>query len=64
MKFRLEIDCDSAAFGDDDGHRAAELARILAHLVANWCGAMNAGTLRDANGNRVGFARFEPEGAK
>lgn len=64
MKFRLEIDMDNAAFGDDRSERAAEVARILAELAtvmdANGLQRGDTGAVHDYNGNRVGGWRVTP----
>ena len=65
MKFILEIDCGNAAFALDcddvvNAECQTEVARILrwtAHNLANGYG--DHFPLADANGNRVGTARFE-----
>ena len=54
MKFTVQIDCDNAAFEGDD--LFSEVRAILGE-VANQVGDKghrDGGTLRDANGNRVG----------
>lgn len=59
MRFTLTIECDNAAFADDE--RAMEVARILRE-VADECDAYDIGArikLRDLNGNTVGRACFE-----
>lgn len=61
MKFKLEIDCDNAAF---DGVEREEVARILLEAgrkvrnlnPPNYVGEKIA--LYDFNGNKVGEARF------
>ena len=60
MKFKLEIECDNAAFADD--YREYEICRILEDVVNR----LRNGTgfpmsLRDINGNRVGEAVLEGE---
>lgn len=58
MQFRLEINCDNAAFGEpeqDSTDLLDEIARILqtsSQLVADGCVSDHA--LRDINGNTVG----------
>lgn len=72
MKFRLEIECDNAAF---DENPAPEIARILRHVAERVDGALVCPTMRgarDVNGNLCcGFtltatpeqeAGFWPEG--
>ena len=56
MKFRLDVECDNAAFGDTDEERNAELSRIL-HKLAERIGQMAivvSGKVHDVNGNKVG----------
>lgn len=57
MKFRLEFDCDNAAFDDDvpDHGCASECARILRELAnrLDQDGTAHA-NLHDVNGNRIG----------
>ena len=60
MKFKLEIDCDNAAFEDD---AAREVRRILLRLC-NQAFHQEGGKLNllDINGNSVGKAWFEGGG--
>lgn len=58
MKFTLTIDCDNAAFADEDGETdrhsaAAEVARILSSTAENVAWYDEGGCI-DANGNGVG----------
>ena len=63
MRVKLYIDCDNAAFREDDGEETgaalgAEVARILRD-AAKWAASgpieeSDALTLRDVNGNVVG----------
>ena len=62
--FRLFIDTDHAAFGDDGAARGVEVARILRDVAARietegdiWDWYQ---TLFDVNGNDVGRAAFKP----
>lgn len=52
--FRLEIECENAAFDEAPGY---EIARILRNAGSQMEQGFIDGTLRDANGNKVG--RFE-----
>jgi len=65
MKFKIEIDCGNAAFGDDENGADAgpEVARILAGLahVIQTRGYLQDILLRDINGNKVGTAGFTEE---
>lgn len=58
MKFKLEIDCGNAAFEPD---AATEVARILVNMCDTTLPFDASGKLWDANGNVVGFFRFEEE---
>ena len=62
-KFTLEIKCENAAFEDD---RAGEVARILRDAAGKIAipGAIPGAeyTLRDINGNRVGYFKWDHEG--
>lgn len=63
MKFKLNIDCNNAAFVDNNAH--LETAKILERLQRSlnrdsdqnplFCGEY---MLRDTNGNKVGTAEF------
>jgi hypothetical protein len=55
VKFKLEFDCDNAAFEDLEG----ELRWVLSN-VTNDVSLPSAsdGTVRDSNGNRIGEWRF------
>jgi hypothetical protein len=57
MDYKIEINCDNAAFEDDP---ALEIARILNNLADNLKHdpALNTEKLRDINGNFVGFAKM------
>lgn len=56
MKFELSIDCDNAAFIDND----SELANILRSLIIKLDNGQNIDglTLRDSNGNAVGMSQY------
>ncbi len=67
MKFKIEIDCDNAAFGDDNWTRCEELRTIIDKRLKEWrhrVGEINTRKipLYDSNGNRVGFAKFTKGG--
>lgn len=53
MTFKLEINCDNAAFEDSP---QIEVGRILAELAPE---VESAGNLYDINGNRVGQYAFK-----
>lgn len=58
MGYEIRINLENAAF-QDGGNEGAEVARILRDL-ANFCeenGRATKATLRDSNGNVVGYAR-------
>lgn len=59
MTFVLTIDCDNAAFEDDDLEH--ELARILSVAANKVLQGHREFNLRDVNGNTVGAGRFEEE---
>jgi hypothetical protein len=55
--FTVKMDCDNAAFGEDDWERTLEIARILrkiADKVEAGQGMAVWETILDANGNDVG----------
>lgn len=64
MKFKLNIDCDNAAFDDESGFGLSEISRILgvvsdylANLDLSCCTGESSGMddyIKDINGNRVG----------
>mgnify|MGYP000207783470 CR=1 FL=1 len=54
MRFVIVIDTENAAFEDRD----AEVARILRDVADRQDEGRDIGTLRDANGNRTGSARY------
>jgi hypothetical protein len=60
--FKLEIDCDNAAFGDGDMDECRrEVQRILAAASRSFGDTGNdSGRLRDINGNRVGSFEYTP----
>ena len=61
MKFKLEIECDNDAFGNDDEcQRNDEIARILEDAASRVSGACASGALRDSNGNKVGRFNLIP----
>lgn len=56
--FTMTFKTENAAFADGD--MAAEVARILKEVAAQIeFGAQMSGTVRDANGNRVGTYELE-----
>lgn len=62
MKFRVEIDCDGAAFYNPEGGHdpAAEIASILEHFTVHRLReGITDSPLFDTNGNRVGRAWLE-----
>lgn len=62
--FKLAINVDAAAFGDNDMDRREEVARILedaARKVRNGDIANHYVNLYDYNGNAVGKAAFKSE---
>lgn len=67
MKLTVEINALNAAFFsagrdsalDDALARNAEVVRILRNLATALEDGRGSGELRDINGNKVGFARWE-----
>ena len=55
--FKLEIDCGSAAFHDDNGDfdPGRELASILHTVRRQVADGHDGGVCHDSNGNRVGY---------
>ncbi len=67
MRLTITIDCDNAAFDDDEGCCGAEVARILHRLADGFSESDAAGIadesglkLRDSNGNTVGAVVVTP----
>lgn len=56
MKFKLEIQCDNAAFEDAPELETARLLREAAHRIQR---GEKRVRLRDVNGNHVGEGGFE-----
>ena len=55
---RINIKMDNAAFGETEGERAAEVARILREYASKVENTEDLNqTLRDINGNTVGKAQ-------
>lgn len=54
--FKLEIVCDNAAFGDTPLVEVARILRELAIRIEDENAKGFVATLRDINGNKVGFA--------
>lgn len=61
MKFRIEIDCENAAFTHNLSLEITRILSLLARTLST-SGPIEAGNwsrqLRDINGNRVGRAEF------
>jgi uncharacterized protein YbjQ (UPF0145 family) len=59
--FRIELECDNAAFDDSPGHEIARiLKRVASEILAS--GELypnSAQWIRDVNGNRVGTYKYE-----
>lgn len=64
MRFTLTIDCDNAAFGEDDADLFNEVAWIIRKQAEAMDAGMQPNTLRDSNGNTVGSANFTGKRAK
>lgn len=62
MEFKLTINMDNAAFGDDDESRAEEIALILEGLASRIrrFSDPDGHLLADSNGNNVGMANVIP----
>lgn len=58
MKFRVVINCDNAAFAEDEETRHAEVARILRRIAERVGTLAVSGPAMDLNGNRVGEYTF------
>ncbi len=54
MRFRLTIECDNAAFADDDGELARLVLKVARDLDDRPPTSGDSGTVYDTNGNRVG----------
>ena len=54
--FKLQMDTDNAAFGDDD--KGPEVARILREIAERIEDGDESGTCRDINGNTCGAWQF------
>lgn len=54
MKLRIDVELDNSAFEDNPG----ELRQILAQ-IPRYPAAVDEGTLKDSNGNRVGSWKVE-----
>lgn len=60
MRFKLEFDCDNAAFDEDSVHEATRtLARVVGTLALD--GRWGSGFVRDSNGNTIGTWTFVEE---
>ncbi len=57
MEFKLEIDCDNAAFEGDA--LLDEVTRILCVVAKHVHEGNLEGKVRDINGNRVGSFKFD-----
>ena len=59
--FTMQIDCDNAAFGENWPNLIAEVARVLRDTAMRLeaVGSPVNYTVRDINGNRVGWFRFD-----
>ena len=56
--FKLEIETTNAAF---DSYPEHEIAEILRNTIEDLMMGAKDGSLRDTNGNRVGYFEFTPE---
>lgn len=60
MRFKLEFDCDNAAFGygQDDSATFHETERILRKLLIELDNGNVSGRIADINGNTIGTWQF------
>lgn len=56
MRFRMEFDCDNAAFEGEE--RADETSRILRTIMGKVGAGQTEGPCIDTNGNKVGSWAF------
>jgi len=62
MKFKMEFDCDNAAFIDSLGEQIAEIVKRAADSIGeNDDGDFQGGVIRDVNGNLVGEWSLEDD---
>jgi hypothetical protein len=63
MRFRLEMDCDNAAFGEEAdstlGDAVPEIVRILGRVMKGLEAGADSGSIMDVNGNKVGTWEIE-----
>lgn len=61
MKFKLEIDCDNAAFEDEPPscHEIARILREAAWRISEYGLNTKSTSLSDVNGNKVGKWEIE-----
>lgn len=58
MKFKLEIVCDNAAFGEDEISRNVEVSYILGNISKRVEDGEIFGNVQDTNGNTVGHYHY------
>lgn len=58
MKFKLEFDCDNAAFGDYPEDEIVRILKVTARKIEE-NGIGSRLRILDLNGNSVGFATYE-----
>lgn len=61
MKFKLYIDCDNAAFDNNDGTEIARILRVIAEAVENHGLPAMYQNIYDANGNKTGSYALKDE---
>lgn len=56
MKLKIEFECDNSSFEDN---LIGEIHRILMEIPHKIYSGEKEGTLRDVNGNKVGFYEYK-----
>ena len=59
MKFKVEFNCDNAAFDEDSMN--SEIARLLTEVADKTVNGWMSGSIRDINGNGVGSFELEED---
>ena len=58
--FKVEINTNNAAFGEDRFEKQAELKRLLEKIIAELdLGFVDKAPIMDSNGNKVGYWELE-----
>ena len=61
MKFKLNIDCENAAFDSNDGTEIARILRVVAETVDKYGLPAMYQNIYDANGNKTGSYALKDE---